>query len=349
MKELIVADSTGKELRYLLFNTYDFEVGRKENSFEIKILRDEYKDLPKKARIYIPNTEYGGIFRRFNTDTAKGIICPGGLTWRGMMQGKRIKPPAGADYATDTGELNSIVKSRVEAALPGLFVGSTENTGVYVNAYQYERYCTLEDGLTKMLKSKGYRLNISYSQEQKAVVTSAVPIVDYSGRVELSSDMRRDYTMQMQNDGVNHLICLGKGELRNRTVYHLYTDVDGNIGTTQHFFGADEIEDVFDYSGGELSDLIQSGRERLESLKNSNRFGMKIESNMEIGIGDIVGGRDYLSGMTMTAPIASKIVTWEKGSRRIDYKLEDDLKVTPPTATLVTVVLNDTEPKEAEE
>ena len=56
---------------------------------------------------------------------------------------------------------------------------------------------------------------------------------------------------------------------------------------------------------------------------------------MEIGIGDIVGGRDYLSGMTMTAPIASKIVTWEKGSRRIEYKLEDNLTVAPTTAMLV--------------
>lgn len=338
MKELILADSTGKELGYLLFTSYDFEVGKEDNSFEIKISRDEFKELPEKARIYIPDTEYGGIVRRLNTNTAQGIICPGGMTWRGMLQGKRIKPPSGADYATDSGELNAIVKARVEERLPGLFVGTTESTGIYVSSYQYERYCTLEDGLTELLKSKGYRLNLAYSAELKAVVASAVPIVDYSSSVELSSDMRRDYTMQKQTDGVNHLICLGKGELKNRTVYHLYTDEDGNIGTTQHFFGADEVEDIFDYSGGELPDLIQSGRERLESLKSSNKFGMKIESNMEIGIGDIVGGRDYLSGMTMTAPIASKIVTWEKGSRRIEYKLEDNLTVAPATAMLVAAV-----------
>lgn len=328
MRRLILADSSGKELRHLLFKTYDFEVGRTENSFEITILRDEYKAIPEGARIYIPGTEYGGIFRRLGTNTAQDIICPGGYTWRGMMQKKIICPPAGQDYATDSGELNTIVKARVEAAFPGLFIGSTADTGVTVSAFQYDRYCTLEAGLTKLLKAYGYRLELSYSQDLKAVVVSAVPIVDYSQSVELSSDMRTDYTMQSQKDGVNHLICLGKGELKDREVYHWYVDENGNIDTVQHFFGADEIADIFDYSGGELPDLIQSGRDRLESLMNANKFDMKIDANTEIGIGDIVGGRDYLSGMVMTSPITGKIVTWDHGLQKIEYKLEDDVTVT---------------------
>lgn len=328
MKKLILADSAGKELRHMLFETYDFEVGRSDNSFEITILRDEYEEIPDGARIYIPGTEYGGIFRRLKTDTAHDIIRPGGYTWRGMMQKKIICPPSGQDYAVDSGELNAIIKARVEAAFSGVFVGSTEDTGVTVSGYQYDRYCTLETGLTRLLKTQGYRLELSYSQAQKAVVVSAVPIVDYSQSIELSSDMRTDYTMESQQDGVNHLICLGKGELKNRIVYHWYVDENGNIDTVQHFFGADEIAEVYDYSGGELSDLIQKGRERLEGLVNGNKFDMNIDSDMEIGIGDIVGGRDYLSGMTMTSPVTGKIVTWKNGFQRIEYKLEDDVSVT---------------------
>jgi hypothetical protein len=264
-----------------------------------------------------------------------------------MLEKKIICPPSGQDYTTDSGELNAIIKARVEAAFPGLFVGVDVSTGVTVNSFQYDRYCTLEAGLTKLLKEYGYRLNISYSQPLKAVVVSAVPIVDYSQSIELSSDMRTDYTMQKQTDGVNHLICLGKGELKNRTVYHLYTDADGNIGTTQHFFDADEIADVFDYSGGELPDLIKSGREKLEELMNANEFSMKVDTDIEIGIGDIVGGRDYLSGMTMTAPIAGKIVKWENGTQKIDYKLEDDLTVT--AAPLALAMAPQTVPQELEQ
>ena len=327
MKELILADSTGTELGFLHFKSYDFEVGREENSFEIKFSRDEYQPIDDGSLIYIPDTEYGGVVGSLKTKTAEGVICRGGFTWRGMLQTKRICPPAGQDYATDSGELNAIVKARVEADLPGLFVGVTEDTGVTVSGYQYDRYCTLEEGLTKLLKAHRYRLDLRYDQTLKAVVVSAVPIVDYSRRIELSSDMRMDYTVEVNNAGVNHLICLGKGELKDRTVYHLYADESGNIGTVQHFFGAAEIADVYDYSGGELPDLIQSGRKRLEELMGANKFGMTVDSSLEIGIGDIVGGRDYLSGVAMSSPIAGKIVTWKDGFRQIEYKLEDDINV----------------------
>lgn len=325
MEHLIVADTNGKEIRDAEFDSYDFEVGMTENSYQIVFKRQSYEYIPTHARIYIPNTEYGGLFRRLETNTEEDHICPGGLTWRGMMQKKIIEPPSGQDYATDSGELNAIIKSRVESAFPNLFIGSDESTGVTVN-FQYDRYCTLHDGLVKLLKSVDYRLNISYSQTQKAVVVSAVPITDYSQLVEFSSDMRTNYKMQMQGDGVNHLICLGKGELKNRTVYHLYLDNDGNIGTTQYYTGEDEVAEVYDYAGAELPDLIQSGTERFKELVNSNKFEIKIEPDTELAIGDIVGGRDYLSGMLMTAPVAGKVVTWQDGFQTIEYKLEDDVQ-----------------------
>lgn len=324
MDNVIVADASGKELRTLLFSSYDFEVGRTENSFQVEIKRQEYEYIPKSGRIYIPGTEYGGLFRELDTSTKNDTIMPGGLTWRGMMQKKIIVPPSGQDYVTDSGELNAIIKARVEAAFPGLFVGSDTSTGVSVT-YQYERYCTLEDGLTKLLKTAGYKLNIEYSQTEKVVVVSAVPIADYSGSIEFSSDMQLHYLMHMQGDGINHLICLGQGELKDRTVYHLYVDQNGNIGTTQYYFGVDEVAEVYDYAGAELDDLIQSGKERLREIMNDNRFEITVNPSIEIAVGDIVGGRDYLSGMTMTAPITGKIIRWANGFRTVEYRIEDEI------------------------
>lgn len=323
---VIVSDPNGNELRSLLFTMYDFEVGKSENSFAIEIKRQEYEHIQDRARIYIPGTEYGGLFRRLATNTSQDVITPGGLTWRGMMQKKIISPPSGMDYATDSGELNAIVKSRVESALPGLFIGTTASTGVEVT-WQYARYCTLEEGLSDMLKSKGYRLNIEYSQEDKAVVVSAVPIVDYSQSIEFSADMRINYNMSMQGDGVNHLICLGSGELKDREVYHLYVDENGNIGTTQYYTGIEEITEIFDYAGAELDDLIQTGTQRLKEIRNTNIFEIKVDPDTELAIGDIVGGRDYLSGMTMRSPISGKIVKWEQGFQTVEYRLEDDVTV----------------------
>ena len=323
---IIVTDANGAELRAVLFREYDFEIGDDENSFLITCNRAEWESMEEGARLYIPGTEYGGLFQRLETDTQRKTIAVGGFTWRGMLQNKIIQPPSGQDYATDSGELNAIIKARVEAAFPGLFTGSSESTGV-TTTFQYNRYVTLYDGLKAMLKKKGYKMAISYSQTLKKVVVEAVPIVDYSNRIEYSSDMNANYFMTKEAMGVNHLICLGQGELKNRTVVHLYVDGSGNISQTQTFTGVSEITAVYDYAGATREDLIQSGTEQLAQMRNDNEFKIELESAIDVAIGDIVGGRDYVSGMTMTAPITGKVIKWRDGFERVEYVLSDDINI----------------------
>ena len=350
-KHLIYSTSSGTELGVVLFRDADFEVGQEDNSFLVTMLRTEYSPFPSKGRIYLPGTEYGGIIGTVETNTAQDTIAVGGYTWRGMMTKKIIEPEPGEDYATDTGELNDVIQARVEEAFPGLFVGSGEDTGVSVNNFQYDRYCTLEAGLSKMLKSVGYRLHLEYHPSINAVVVSAVPIVDYSYDVVFSSDMRLNYQMKTETIGVNHLICLGKGELKDRIVYNLYVDNKGKISTTQYYFGADEVAEVYDSGGSELPDLIQGGTNRLKELAPLKSFEIAIDSDMELAIGDIVGGKDYLSGMRMSAPIVGKIVRWEGGFQTIEYKLADDITATEDSGALFSklkmkIALSKTEVKE---
>lgn len=326
MTDVIVADANGVELRAMLYKEYDFEVGDFENSFLITCNRAEWETIYDGSRIYIPNTEYGGLFKRLETDTKNGIVSAGGYTWRGMLQNKILCPPSGADYATDSGELNDIIGARVAAAFPNLFVGVSESTDVTVS-YQYNRYVSLYDGLKAMLKSVGYKMQISYDQTSARVVVQAVPIVDYSAQIEYSSDMNADYSMVLDGTGVNHLICLGSGELRNRTVVHLYMDNNGTISQTQYYTGVDEIVAVYDYAGAGSADLIQSGTDQLKKEVNNNSFKIDLESIQDVAIGDIVGGRDYVTGMKMTAPITTKIVTWRNGFQSTEYKLSDDVSV----------------------
>lgn len=326
MVSIIVANANGEEVRDLLFREYDFEIGDDENSYLITCNSSEWETIEDGSRVYIPQTEYGGLFKRLEVDTKKGTVSAGGYTWRGMLQNKIIIPPTGQDYATDSGEINSIIGARVSAAFPNLFVGSSTPTGVTVN-YRYNRYVSLYDGLKAMLKSVGYKMQISYDQETAKVVVEAVPIVDYSNRIEYSSDMNADYTMNMEATGINHLICLGQGELKDRVVVHLYVDANGNISTTQTYFGVDEIVSVYDYAGAARDDLIQSGTEQLAQEVNKNTFKIELESVTDVAIGDIVGGRDYITGMRMTAPITTKVVTWRNGFESTEYKLSDDITV----------------------
>lgn len=326
---VIVTDGSGwSELRDLKFTSYDFEIGDEENSFEIVILREEWEEIEDNARIFIPDTECGGLVRRRATDTKRNTITIGGYTWRGMLQKAIIEPPPGQDYMIVSGDINDIINGIVSSKFYPVMAGRLEPAGITVENYRFERYCTVYDGLQKMLKSVGRKLRFDriYEYEELPIGTIAVssdPIVDYSERIEFSSDMCVNYLMSRQSDGVNHLICLGSGELKNRQVLHLYLDLDGNVTYSQVYENYETVTEVYDYAGAEGSELVQGGTERLLDLANKNVFEVSLDEGMNLGIGDIVGGRDYLSGMLMSAPVIGKIYRHQNGLESVEYKLGD--------------------------
>lgn len=332
--DLIWTDIYGRELGYVLNANSDFEIGAEEtesiNDFEVEFKRKYWTgDINYGSRIISPGTEYGGIIKEIATNTKADNVTVKGYTWRGMMTKKVIEPPEGQDYALATGEINSIIRLKVEEEFPGLFYGVDEDTGVNVTNYQFDRYCTLHKGLVKMLKSVGYRLDIKYQQgevgESGYVQVRAVPIIDYSSEYELSNDNNMNFITDDNQRGVNHLICLGKGELKDRLVIHMYVDSAGNIGSTQYYTGADEIAEIYDSSGSEQSDLEKNGKEKLETLKNKMSYNMTMEKlEGKLDLGDIIGGRDYLTGIYVKKPIGRKIWTISEGKEKIEYKLEGE-------------------------
>lgn len=334
MRDLILADPNGNEVRAILNAEIDMEIGgdhsADDNTFAITVSRIGFEDdIPDKSRIFSPGTEFGGLVRRIKTVTEQNTITLGGYTWRGLLNKKIIQPASGQDYATATGELNAVLWGMVEPEFDGLFVASQEDTGVNVSNYKFDRYCTLLDGLTKMLKSVGYRLHMEYKQGERGdagyVEISAVPIVNYSERLELSGDMRLNFIAKRINDGVNHLICLGDGELKDREVIHLYVQADGTIGKTQYYTGIDEIADVYDFPGAEADVLEEYALETFPSLMSTQSFEMDLESlNVDAEIGDIVGGRDYITGILMQKPITGKVWTYKNQREKIEYMIEGE-------------------------
>ena len=198
-----------------------------------------------------------------------------------------------------------------------------------VTNYQFDRYCTLLAGVNKMLKSVGYRLQIRYMQQERGqpgyVELSAVPIVDYSEQIDLSQDSQLNFTFKNCRNGVNHLICLGKGELQDRQVIDLYVQEDGSIGTEPYYTGVQEIAATYEDTSSETDELEEKGREKLQELMNSASFSMDVETlNMDVAIGDIIGGRDYLTGLYAKKPIAKKIYRVEDGKTSLEYGIEGD-------------------------
>ncbi len=322
---VIIANSSGKEIRAMNYRSYDFEVGDSRNDFEISMYTSEYSEIPESGRIYIPDTENGGIYKRLEVDTKYDTVTVGGYTWRGMLQNKVIIPPSGRDYATDYGDINTIIGQRVRYAFGTLFDGA-QPLGVNVS-YQYVRYCKLYDGLRDMLASVGYKMRIRYDAERKKVIVDAVPITDYSDKIVFSTDMQSNYYMMINQAAVNHLICLGSGELKNRTVVHLYVDMNGKISGKQTFFGSDEIVAVYDYAGADEAQLKQSGTEQLSNMRAINQFSMDF-TGRNVDIGDIVGGRDKITGKMLRAPISGKIHKSVDGIETTEYTISDKVEVT---------------------
>lgn len=304
---------------------YDFDIDLGDtNDFEIKLTYASWNDLIAIGkRIYIPNTEYGGIIKYISSATNTGNIFLRGYTWRGYLAHRIIIPPSGSDYYVASGELNSIISDLVD--IPGFTVSSV-NTGISVN-YQFNRYVSVLDGLETMLQSVGYRLDIKYVQTQNGgyVLVQAVKAGSYGDTVEYSQDSLIDFTSTDNRMGVNHLICLGTGELRNRLVVHLYADEDGNISQNQTLTGVDEIIDIFENSGAETETLIETGTKRLEDKISKKSFTSAIKKvETELFIGDTVTGQDYITGNTVTKPITQKIVKRTNGTLSIDYKIEGE-------------------------
>lgn len=331
---VILADPNRKELGSIQNANVTVDLNRNRN-FSVQIARSNWiPELTFSYFIYIPGTEYGGIIGQVLTDTTLDYVELKGHSWRGRLAKKVIEPPAGQDYKKVSGELHTVMKELIEPAFGGnegnvpLFFVSEEDTGVTVSNYQFDRYCTLLDGITKMLKSKGYRLQLTFQRaagEQGKLFIEAVPIVDYSAEIELSKDCQLNYTMEDIRDGVNHLVVTGKGELQDRNVLHLYVQKNGSIGKTQYYTGLDEVAEVYENTSTETDELEETSREKLQELMNKQTFKMDVAAlGIDVNIGDIVGGRDYLTGLYMAKPVENITYSLTNGVEAKTYKLEGE-------------------------
>lgn len=328
-RQLILATEYLRDIDPVMNADVDFSVGE-DNDYEIKIRRDSWREEYTFGNVlYIPGTEYGGIIGEINTDTSLDTISILGRTWRGKLDKKIIVPPAGQDYATASGELNQILRDLIAGQFGDYFVVSQNDTGINIAGYQFERYCTLLAGITKMLKSVEHKLHIEYVQQERGqpgyVELSAVPIIDYADKIELSQDSQLNFNFKNNRNGVNHLICLGKGELQDRQVIDLYVQKDGSIGTTQYYTGIQEVAEVYEDTSSESAELQEKGTEKLQELMNSTTFSMDVETlGIDVEIGDIIGGRDYLTGLYAKKPIKGKIYKVTGGKESLEYEIEGD-------------------------
>ena len=272
------------------------------------------------AFIYIEDTEYGGIVDSMETSTDSETIIYRGRTWHGILDGKIIQPDTGENYYTVSGDANSILSALItRIGLDSLFTVSEGASGINISNYQFARYCGAYDGIRAMLAAAGAKLKVTW--EDRSVLLSAEPIVDYTD-APIDGDIAV-LTVTQCKQKVNHLICLGTGELAEREVIHLYVDSSGSIVDTPYYTGIDEITETYDFSNAESSDeLRKGGIDKLKELMNIDKAEISIPETLDLiyDIGDMVGASDIKTGVSVSAAVSQKIVKIKNGAISTEYK-----------------------------
>lgn len=266
--------------------------------------------------VFIPRTEYGGVVDTVSIDTEAGEIAFSGRTWRGILSNKVIKPDAGHDYLTVSGSIEECMYAVISrAGLEGAFTVAG-SSGVNVKSYKFARYVNATEGLTALLDAHGLCLRIE--KRQSACVLSAVPKAVYSDGVD---DNFIDYAMTSGRRPVNHLVCLGEGELKDRVVVHLYADANGNVSETKTFTGVDEVEVVYDSNNKDAAGLREDGTKKLlEYQQDAVAVDLALSDEMRPTIGDEISTSSVAIGITATAKICRIVIKLDYGGQpSVDY------------------------------
>ena len=314
--DLIFTNAKRVDQGVLSAYAFDLSFGVSENDFEVTIGTNETK-LEDGSFLYMEGTEYGGIVDGLKASTHSETTTHKGRTWHGILNSKVIQPDTGKSHLVVSGDANEVLSFLIaRVGLSALFVASEELSGIHISGYKFNRYCKCYDGIRAMLAEAGAKLKISW--QNRVVVLSAEPIVDYSD-YPVDGDIAT-LSVERYAKKVNHLICLGKGELTAREVVHLYVDQFGRIGNVQYYTGLDEIVETYDNSNSD--DLREDGIKKMTELRSIDKSEIALPETegLSYDIGDIVGATEHKSGINVSATVTQKIVKINNGVVSTEYK-----------------------------
>ena len=318
MVDLICTDAKGVPFHATSDCVFDCAWGSGENDFELTLYDGTV--LPDRGRVYIDGTEVGGIIDHMKDELTDNVstVTYSGRSWHGVLDGKVLQPDSGQDYLAVSGAVDKVLSSLVSRVdLASLFKVRSDSVK-NIPKFQFERYCTAYDGIRKMLAANG--LKLMFEESDGTIWLYATPVVDHADTVD--SDLV-DFSITKDYRRTNHMIGLGKGDLRNRLVVHYYADASGNVSTTRTFGGVDEIAAVYDYSSAEQSELDKQTKKQLQDLQGTGAVEVTAHDGLLLDVGDKVAGRDNLTGLSVSASVLKKIVKLSDGVLSVSYEVGD--------------------------
>lgn len=310
--DLIVTDAAGIPTGSYASWTLDLAYGSGENDFDLRCPAR----LQPGCRWWVDGTGWGGIVDDVKTSVTggEGELTYHGRDWHGLLASKVLEPDRGKDYLTMSGTIGTLLRTVISRIGLQDIITVTEGTSKTAR-WQFDRYCDAWSGLSKMLRASGLRLRIT--AVQNGVTVDAPPITAAGDLID--SDLI-DFDATLASHPINHLICLGKGELKDRIVVHWYADQKGTLSHTQTIKGADERTSVYELSNADAAELETKGKQKLLELRDSGSIDVDVTGGIDLDVGDTVTGRDNTTGIKVTAEITKKIIKIENGIPTVTYE-----------------------------
>ena len=322
--DIIHADADRHEIGFIRdFKKFDAEISQTpkldRNQFVLTMDEDDYLEsgITDEDFVYIPFSEFGGQVDEIKHASKQGQVTISGATWRGLLCRKIVEPPTGAPYLTiSKTEPNKALKMLIGDRFGDFFdVGGEEIKDAVVSGEF--RFQTLLDAIVSSFSDARLEISCIYDNIQKKVRVFPRMVSDYSSLVHMTTKLGGVSTY-------NHIIALGRGELTEREVVHLYRLENGTITeTSPGNLGLADRVTTFDYPNAESRDeLIKSAKKQLEALAPMRSIEMDTsEMGVSLELGDLVSGRDRVTGLVTTKAISNVILTIAASGEKLETKV----------------------------
>lgn len=302
----------------------DFTCGlyTEENDFEIEIPYKYWNESLNKGSLIYSNSEVGGLVTGITSDTKNKKVRIHGVNWRGMLSKKVIYPPNGQAYFTTNCDIGVFLRNIVQG-FDGLIVATDRTYGV--NVTRNLRYQNILEGIEKTLSDVNYKLDITYDVDNRYAIVGASPISS-NDEYEYSNDYGFNIIATNNDDGYNHCLCLGQGELENRQVAHVYRLSNGTYTQNKQVAIANGITGIneriikYDNANAEnLDELVNGGIDTL--IKNCDTRQITISDVDNLDIGDKVSAKERITDISIIRTITQKIYKGYLNNLKVTYKV----------------------------
>lgn len=300
-----------RELGYLSNCKLDIELGtvlsNARNDFEIITgLSDVH--IQKGSLIYDEHgSEIGGIVTGIKVSTKHNELTIKCKLWRGMLTDHVIRPVQGEDYYIFNGDANVVLSNMINNSYDGLIVASDKASNIMISGKV--RYTNILKAYEDALSKSNARLKITFDGGR--AVCEAVPINDLSKSICLDNDYGIPIIAEDNDDGYNHIIALGQGNLKNRQVVELWRMDNGTIteSPASKPNGLALRSYIYDYSSVEsLEELRKEAIKKMKELTPTQTLEIE-PGNLDVEIGDIVSAAERITGISMKTQVTRKVIT----------------------------------------